>query len=91
MEVVIVVIVALFLYLLIKPKSPIKRIKSKEEKQKEIIKAYENFLNDELTGLSGDEYIQKKTTLLKKISKELHNNLFFDEDEVRSIVQNLAK
>ena len=45
MEVVIVVIVALFLYLLIKPKSPVKRIKSKEEKQKEIIKAYENFLN----------------------------------------------
>ena len=85
------VITALFLYLLIKPKSPVKRVKSKEQKQEEIIKAYKDFLEENLKDLDKDEYIKKKTTLLKQISKELHNNLFFDESEVREIVQNLSK
>ncbi|WP_458699743.1 hypothetical protein ACKGJI_07875 [Sulfurospirillum sp. 1307] len=91
MEVFIVVILALFLYLLIKPKSLRKEPKSKEQKQQEIISMYEQKLKEGLRDVSKDDYIKTKTALLTKISKELHNNLFFDEDEVKQIIQELAK
>lgn len=89
MEILIIIIVLFFIYLLLKPA---KAIKSKEEKQNEIAAGYKQKLLESLSGMAREEERrERKTELLKLYAKELNRNLFFDENEVRALIQELAK
>lgn len=89
MEIIIILISFGFLYLIFKPKA---KPKSKEQKQAEIFEGYKRKLKSELSGIEDRALlIKKKTALLKSFSAELNRNLFFDEDEVRELIQKLAK
>ncbi|MDD2384482.1 MAG: hypothetical protein PHN18_09865 [Sulfurospirillaceae bacterium] len=78
-----------FLFLLFKPH---KRPKSKEQKQEEIRLSYQKKLSTELSSITNpDERQKRKIALLKVFAKELEFNLFFDEQEVKMLIQELAK
>ena len=78
-----------FLLLLFKPK---KQPKSKEQKQEEICLSYKKRLNTELLAIENfDERQKKKIALLKVFAKELEFNLFFNEYEVKALIQELAR
>ena len=88
MEIIIILISLGFLYLILKPKT---RLKSKGQKQIEIFEAYKRKLDSNLSGIEDRTlFIKKKTALLKSFSAELHRNLFFDEDEVKELIQKLV-
>lgn len=53
-------------------------------KKSEIIKTYE----ESLQILSTKE---EKITYLKQINQELNRNIFFDQDEIKQVIQNLTK
>lgn len=77
-----------FLFLLLKPKI---EPKSKEQKQEEIRISYKERLNSELSAIENpNERQTKKIALLKVFAKELEFNLFFDKDEVKGLIQELA-
>ena len=77
-----------FLFLLLKPK---KQPKSKEQKQEEIRQNFLQRLDAELSVTQNhDERQTKKIALLKVFAKELEFNLFFDKDEVKVLIQELA-
>ena len=77
-----------FLYFVLKPK---KEPKTKEQKQEEIRQDFLQRLNAELSGIDNpDERQMKKIALLKTFAKELEFNLFFDKDEVKTLIQELA-
>lgn len=85
----IILILCGFLFLLFKPK---KEAKSKEQKQEEILLNYQQKLHSELLGIQDpDKRQKKKLALLKIFAKELEFNLFFDEYEVKILIQDLAK
>lgn len=77
-----------FLYFVLKPK---KEPKTKEQKQEEIRQNFLQRLNAELSCIENpDERQMKKIALLKTFAKELEFNLFFDKDEVKTLIQELA-
>lgn len=77
------------MYLLFKPKSA---PKSKEQKQEELIASYKHKLDQELSPITdANEKKNRKIALLKSFAKELEFNLFFDEHEVKALIQELAK
>ena len=77
-----------FLFLLLKPKI---EPKSKEQKQEEIRTSYHQKLSAELSAIeNSDERQTRKIALLKLFAKELEFNLFFDKDEVKMLIQELA-
>ncbi|ATB70474.1 hypothetical protein SJPD1_2378 [Sulfurospirillum diekertiae] len=77
-----------FLFLLLKPKI---EPKSKEQKQEEIRQNFLVRLDAELSAIQNpDERQTKKIALLKVFAKELEFNLFFDKNEVKMLIQELA-
>lgn len=72
--------------------SPKKELKTKEQKQEEIIFDYTIKMQKTLQSLKDnkDEYKKQKLLLLKTFAKELEFNIFFDKDEVREIIKALA-
>ncbi len=92
MEIIILiaVVIGAIYFLLQTNKKPQK--KSKAQKQEEIKKVYKKRLENELFGIDGkEELIQKKTKLLQTFSSELSRNLFFDKEEARTLLQELAR
>ena len=83
------IIVLGFLYLFFRPS---KKVKTKEQKQAEILQSYKDTLDCELSQHEVDRslYLKKKTELLKVFAEELNRNMFFDEDEVRVLIQKLV-
>jgi hypothetical protein len=68
-----------------------KDTKTKEQKREEIINQYLQKLNQQLSLVEDrDLYLQKKSALLKEFSLELSRNIFFDMDEIKIIIENLA-
>ncbi len=67
-----------------------KEVKSKEQKRKEILHSYETMLKKTLKDLPQDKYEKEKIALLSKISKELQVNIFFNNDEIKNIINTLA-
>lgn len=67
-------------------------IRSKEDKQAQIKASYRKYLDEKLTPYKNDrkKLMEEKTKILKRFSKELHRNLFFDENETRALLQELA-
>ncbi|MCF6341050.1 MAG: hypothetical protein L3J10_09945 [Sulfurimonas sp.] len=70
-----------------------KDVKSKNQKKAEILNIYKIQLQKALAPLKNDKdaKLNKKSDMLKKISNELSRNIFFDNDEVRDIIAELAK
>jgi len=66
--------------------------KSKQEKQAQIKASYLLFLDQKLSPFKDDRerFMNEKAKLLKRFSKELRHNLFFDEEEVRALLRELA-
>ncbi|MEA2110945.1 MAG: hypothetical protein U9P71_02735 [Campylobacterota bacterium] len=67
-------------------------VQSKQEKREEIIVNYEKRLHDALLPLKADQevFIERKSELLRAFSVELSHNIFFDKDEIRGIIRELA-
>lgn len=87
-SIIAILILVGFLYFVLKPK---KEPKTKEQKQDEIRQDFLQRLNAELSGIDNpDERQMKKIVLLKTFAKELEFNLFFDKDEVKTLIQELA-
>lgn len=65
---------------------------TKEEKRYEILNSYQALLTKELAPFKNnqEERLAKKALLLKKISEELSRNIFFDAQEIKEIIQELA-
>lgn len=86
-----IVIFALISYFVLKNDTK-SQAQTKEAKRYEIINAYHALLQKELDPLinNQEERIAKKTLLLKKFSEELSLNIFFDSDEIKEIIQELA-
>ncbi len=66
--------------------------RTKEEKCHEIIVEYKRRLDEELSLLKtdNDAMLAKKSVLLRDFSLELSRNIFFDNDEMREVIQELA-
>lgn len=87
-SILLILILLGFLFLVLKPR---REPKSKEQKQEEIRLSYKEKLNAELSAIQNpDERQTKKIALLKVFAKELEFNLFFDKDEVKMLIQELA-
>ena len=61
-------------------------------KKHELIKQYEYEMLKLISEYEKDEVIlkQKKIEFLKQASLELHNNIFFDDQEAKALIQKLA-
>ncbi len=87
-SILLILILLGFLILVLKPK---KEPKSKEQKQEEIRQSFLQRLHAELSGIENpNERQMKKIALLKVFAKELEFNLFFDKEEVKTLIQELA-
>lgn len=66
--------------------------KSSAIKKSEIIQAYEEQMKTLLQNYAHDEIKckEQKMIFLRHVSSELHRNIFFDEDEVKQIIEKLA-
>jgi len=71
----------------------INEVQTKEDKRYQIIGEYKKQLRVALEPLQNDKkaMIAKKSELLKKFSNELAMNIFFDNDEIREIIEDLSK
>ena len=80
------------IYFTIKGKSSVD-VKTKAQKKAEIITQYKDKLQKELEPLKDEknQRIRKKTKLLQEFSAELSRNIFFDKDEIRTIISELSK
>ena len=73
--------------------SPAGQPKTKLQKRAEIIAGYKCRMDEVLSPYLDDkEALQtKKTQLLREFSIEVSNNIFFDADEVRKVIRELAQ
>ncbi len=60
-------------------------------KKEEIILSYENKLKNILDKTDDENKVQEKTNFLKSCNDELSRNIYFDKDEIKDILANLAK
>jgi len=69
-----------------------KEVRTKAKKKAEILQKYNEQLSEALAPFARDReaFVAKKSALLKKISQELSQNIFFDEDEIRNIILELS-
>lgn len=69
-----------------------KKHKPSALKKEELIKQYEYEMLKLISKYEKDKELlnEKKIEFLKVASKELHNNIFFDESEAKAIIQKLA-
>ncbi len=87
--IVVLILIGVFVFLF---KSKGANVRPSYEKKSDLIQSYE----DELKSIINDNQHNKellktkKMQYLKNISQELHNNIFFDETEVKQIIQRLA-
>jgi hypothetical protein len=70
-----------------------KQVQTKSQKREQIVLEYEKELQSELEPLKENkqDYINKKSELLKRFSNELARNIFFDQTEIKDIILNLSK
>ncbi|MDQ7044372.1 MAG: hypothetical protein Q9M32_00460 [Sulfurimonas sp.] len=67
-------------------------VRTKEEKRLDIVSEYKKGLQKSLKSYEiGDEARKaKKIMVLREYSEKLHKNIFFDDDEVQKIINELA-
>ncbi len=64
--------------------------KNESISKQDIVNTYESEMRTLLLHKNKEELSEHKILLLKKISSELHRNIFFDEKEAKEIVKYLA-
>ena len=71
---------------------PVSNTRTKEEKRREIIAAYEAEMEESLQPctVGTAAFRAEKIKLLSRFSKELSMNVFFDSDEKKEIISELA-
>lgn len=86
--IIVVIILFIVLYFFSKPK---KAVRTQAQTKSQIIQNYKDKLDKELhIYVQNDKkLLQERTKLVKLIASELNRNVFFDENEVRSIIQEL--
>ncbi len=91
-SIIAIVILAIILFATLFSQTKPKEVKSSQEKQAEIINGYKMQLRDALLPLHDNPEIlkQKKSALLQEISHELARNIFFDQNEMRVVIRELA-
>ena len=69
------------------------QVQTKEEKKAQIIFEYKKQLKKALEPLQNNKeaMMAKKSELLKRFSKELAMNVFFHNNEIREIIQDLSR
>ena len=78
----------LFFYFWFKPRT---QTKSRSQKKEEICEMYRQKLQTELETIDNpDERQKRKIALLKLYAKELEFNLFFDKDDIQTLMRELA-
>ncbi|WP_060825290.1 hypothetical protein [Sulfurospirillum cavolei] len=78
----------IFVYFWLKPRT---KAKPSPQKQEEIRQMYRERLKTELATIDDpNERQTQKIALLKAFSKELEFNLFFDKNDVQTLMQELA-
>jgi len=84
---------ALFILIFKQFKKSNKKAKPTSLTKEDIIDGYEKLVIDLINNNqdSKEVLLEKKSQLLKYISKDLHNNIFFSDEEAKEIVQKLAK
>ncbi|WP_419770068.1 MAG: hypothetical protein ACNI3C_12140 [Candidatus Marinarcus sp.] len=87
---IILVLMAILLILFANPKKT--QSKPTVVTKAEIIEKYKQQMRDLVVEHqnSKEHLTQKKSVLLKRINNELHNNIFFDDEEVKKIISDLA-
>lgn len=68
--------------------------KSSFQKKEEIIEDFKNQLHELLqqnSSVTSDELQHKKMAFIKDANRQLHNNIFFTDKEVRKIIEELAQ
>lgn len=95
LSIVLFVIVTLALFVLIfrQFKNNKKSNKPTVNTKQDIVDGYEQLILNIIKNNKEDKeaLVEKKTKLLKVISKDLHNNIYFDDDEAKYIVSKLAE
>jgi len=87
-SIIAIILLLSLLFLVLKPR---KKTKTKAQKQEEIREMYRQKLKTGLANIQNTETRQKrKLVLLKAYAKELEFNLFFDKDEVKVLMEELA-
>jgi len=88
--IVIFLLLGTFIFILLKRTN--KNHKPSALKKDELIKQYEYEMLKLISKYEKDKDLlnQKKIEFLKVASKELHNNIFFDESEAKAIIKKLA-
>ncbi|RXJ82005.1 hypothetical protein [Arcobacter sp. F2176] len=96
-EATVVIFILVSLALLILIYKQINKTKSSENTEvrtkQDIIDGYEKLILDVIENNKDDKklMIEKKTQILKVVSKDLHNNIYFDDDEAKYIISKLAE
>ena len=87
-----IIVFIIIIYFTLRQNEP-QIVKTKDEKRAEIISKYKEELKETLEVFQNDNKnkIAKKTLLLKQFSAELSRNIFFDNDEIREIIQELSQ
>ncbi len=94
MSIVIILSIIIITFILIKKYGTnFKSIKSKAIKKSEIINGYKKLLNESIKSSNGNKDIelQKRKELLKQFNSELSRNIFFDKDEIKQVICELAR
>ncbi|MGB5917805.1 hypothetical protein [Arcobacter sp.] len=96
-EATVVIFIIISLALLVLIYKQINRTKNSEKTEvktkQDIIDGYEKLILDVIENNKDDKklMIEKKTQILKVVSKDLHNNIYFDDDEAKYIISKLAE
>ena len=96
-EATVVIFIIISLALLVLIYKQINKTKSSENTEvrtkQDIIDGYEKLILDVIENNKDDKklMIEKKTQILKVVSKDLHNNIYFDDDEAKYIISKLAE
>jgi hypothetical protein len=88
----LLLIITAFVLILKSRLFPSTSIKSSAVKKSEIIQTYEKQMQTLLKNYAHDEVTckQQKMIFLKSVSAQLHKNIFFEEEEIKHIIQKLA-
>lgn len=92
MEIIVILLVVVgVVYFFLKMKE---RPQGRSEilKKEELIIAYKKRFEEELSGIDEREFlIEKKTKLLQTFASELNRNIFFDNEEAKALIEELAR
>ncbi len=88
---VIIIFILTMVLLLKRQKSVIK--KSASQKKNEIFNLYKQEMNQIITKYESNsiELKEQKIILIKKVNKELNQNIFFTKDDIKRVIYELTK